>query len=69
LGSSEDRENFGWVQNSKIDFSLARNTIVGGQYKVTIGQSAFVLVGKRLCSRDAEAQKQINSVCALSEIF
>jgi len=27
-GGSEDRENFGWVKNSKIDFSLARNTIV-----------------------------------------
>jgi len=22
------RENFGWVKNSKIDFSLARNTMV-----------------------------------------
>jgi len=56
---SEDRENFGWVKNSKMDFSLARNTIVlwtiqsrhwakrlrsCGQYKVTIGQSAFILV-------------------------
>jgi len=27
-GGSEDRENFGWVNKSKIDFSLARNTIV-----------------------------------------
>jgi len=27
-GGSADRENFGWVKNSKIDFSLARNTIV-----------------------------------------
>jgi len=38
---------------------LARKTIVGGQYKVTIGQSAFVLVGT----------KQITSVYALSGNF
>jgi hypothetical protein len=42
-GSLEDRENFSWVKNSKIDFSLARNTIV-----VWTIQSAFLLVGKHL---------------------
>jgi hypothetical protein len=46
LGGSEDRENVGWVKNSKIDFSLAKNTIVVWAIQVTIGQSAFIPVGK-----------------------
>jgi len=36
------RENFGWVKNSKIDFSLARNTIAacGKVIKMTFKEAS-----------------------------
>jgi len=64
----EGRENFGWVKNSKIDFSLARNTIVWTilshhwAKRLGSGWQAFVFT-------TCVGTKQITSVYALSGNF
>jgi len=58
LGWFQGQGKFWWGKNSKINFSLAIEIpLLCGQYKLTIGQSTFVPVGKRCCAHDVHRHK------------
>jgi len=69
LVGSEDRENFGWVKNSMIDFSLARNNIVVWTIQSRHWAKHICSGWKELVFTICVGTKQITSVYALSGNF